>query len=177
MSPLAYIGFGSNLGDRKTKFHEAVRSLAQLPKTCVKAKSRLYETDPVGITDHGPKFLNAVILIDTELLPRELIEGMRVIELELGKSIFHRSDKSRLIDLDLLLYENRHVREEGFEIPHPRMHQRAFVLVPLAELDPTILIPTLGCTVTDLIRTLPEKEIAGVKPLNNGDDPDEHHVT
>ena len=88
MSPSAYIGFGSNLGDRKTKFHEAVRSLAQLPNTCVKAKSRLYETDPVGITDHGPKFLNAVILIDTELLPRELMEGMRVIELELGEINF-----------------------------------------------------------------------------------------
>jgi 2-amino-4-hydroxy-6-hydroxymethyldihydropteridine diphosphokinase len=169
----AYIGFGSNLGDRKATFHEAVHSLAQLPKTFIKAKSRLYETDPVGITDHGPRFLNAAIIMETELRPQELMKAMRTIELALGKSPSHRSDKSRVIDLDLLLYGNEHIREEGFEIPHPRMHQRAFVLLPLAELDPKILIPTLGCTVTDLIRTLPEKDIAGVKPFNDGDDLDQ----
>ncbi len=169
MSQSAYIGFGSNLGNRTATFHEAVRSLAQLPKTCIRAKSRLYETEPVDITDDGPKFLNAAIAIETELLPLELMEAMRVIELALGKSSFHRSDKSRVIDLDLLLYGNKHIQEEGFEIPHPRMHQRAFVLLPLAELDPTIVMPTLGCTVLDLIRTLTEKELAGVKPVNDGD--------
>ena len=169
MSSSAYIGFGSNLGDRKAKFQEALRSLAELPKTCIQAKSRLYETDPVGLTDNGPKFLNAVILIQTELGPKELMEAMHAIELLLGKSISHQSDKSRVIDLDLLLYGNENVREDGFEIPHPRMHQRAFVLVPLADLDTNIVIPGLGNTVTDLIRRLPKKELAGVKPLNDGD--------
>ncbi len=166
MSPSAYIGFGSNLGDRKTKFQEALRALEDLPKTGVKARSRLYETDPIGISDHGSKFLNAVILVDTDLSPRELIASMRSIELKLGKSIYHRSDKSRVIDLDLLLYGDDHFREEDLEIPHPRMHDRAFVLAPLAELAPNIFIPTLGRTVEDLIRLLPERELAGVRPLD-----------
>ncbi len=166
MSPSAYIGFGSNLGDRKAKFQEALRAFEDLPKTSVKAKSRLYETDPIGLSDHGPKFLNAVILIRTDLSPRDLIGSMRSIELTLGKSVHHSSDKSRVIDLDLLLYGNDHFREEGLEIPHPRMHNRAFVLAPLAELAPNILIPTLERTVEELIRLLPEKELAGVRPLD-----------
>jgi 2-amino-4-hydroxy-6-hydroxymethyldihydropteridine diphosphokinase len=166
MSPSAYIGFGSNLGDRKTKFQEALRALEDLSKTSVKARSRLYETEPLGLSDHGPKFLNAVILIETDLSPRELIGSMRSIELALGKSLYHRSDKSRVIDLDLLLYENNQLHEDGLDIPHPRMHNRAFVLLPLAELAPNILIPTLERTVEDLIRLLPEKELAGVRPLD-----------
>ena len=166
MSPSAYIGFGSNLGDRKTKFQEALRALGDLPKTSVKGRSRLYETEPLGLSDHGPKFLNAVILIETDLSSRELIGSMRSIELTLGKSPYHRSDKSRVIDLDLLLYENNQIHEDGLDIPHPRMHNRAFVLLPLAELAPNILIPTLERTVEDLIRLLPEKELAGVRPLD-----------
>ncbi len=169
MSYLAYIGFGSNLGDRKAKFHEALRSLADLPKTCIQAKSRLYETEPVGLTDDGPKFLNAVILIQTELGPKELMGAMQTHELLLGKSTSHRSDESRVIDLDLLLYGEKNIGEDGFKIPHPRMHQRAFVLVPLAELDPNIVIPGLDCTVSDLIRRLPAEELAGVKPLDDDD--------
>lgn len=166
MSPSAYIGFGSNLGDRKAKFQEALRAFEHLPKTGVKASSRLYETDPIGISDRGPKFLNAVILLETDLSPRELIGSMRSIELALGKSVIHRSDKSRVIDLDLLLYGDDHFREEDLEIPHPRMHNRAFVLAPLAELAPNVLIPTLGRTVEDLIRLLPEGELAGVRHLD-----------
>ena len=130
MSPSAYIGFGSNLGDRKVKFQEALRAFEGLPKTEVKARSRLYETDPIGLSDRGPKFLNAVILLETDLSPRELIGSMRSIELALGKSVYHRSDKSRVIDLDLLLYGDEHFREEDLEIPHPRMHNRAFVSGP-----------------------------------------------
>jgi 2-amino-4-hydroxy-6-hydroxymethyldihydropteridine diphosphokinase len=165
MSASAYIGFGSNLGDRKAKFHEALRALEDLPGTDVKARSRLYETDPVGLSDHGPKFLNAVILVETDLSPWELIGSMRSIELALGKSVCHRSDKSRVIDLDLLLYGDAHFQEDGLEIPHPRMNDRAFVLAPLAELAPNIFIPALGRTVEDLFRLLPERELAGVRPL------------
>jgi 2-amino-4-hydroxy-6-hydroxymethyldihydropteridine diphosphokinase len=167
MSPSAYIGFGSNLGDRKTKFQEALRALEDLPKTSLKARSRLYETDPVDLSDRGSKFLNAVILVETDLSPRELIGSMRSIELALGKSVHHRSDKSRVIDLDLLLYGDDHFREDDFEVPHPRMSNRSFVLAPLAELAPNILIPTLGRTVEDLVRLLPERELAGVRPLDS----------
>jgi len=166
MSPSAYIGFGSNLGDRETKFQEALRALECLPKTSLKARSRLYETDPVGLSDHGPKFLNAVILLETDLSPRELIGSMRSIELTLGKPACHLSDKSRVVDLDLLLYGKDCFCEDDLEIPHPRMSNRAFVLAPLAELGPNISIPGLERTVEDLIRLLPEEELAGVKPLD-----------
>ncbi len=166
MSPSAYIGFGSNLGDRKAKFQEALHALEDLPKTSVKARSRLYETDPIGISDGGPKFLNAVIRVETDLSPRELIRSMHSIELALGKSVCHRSDKSRVIDLDLLLYGDGHFLEEDIEVPHPRMSDRAFVLAPLAELAPGIRIPTIGRTVEDLMRLLPEEELAGVRALD-----------
>jgi 2-amino-4-hydroxy-6-hydroxymethyldihydropteridine diphosphokinase len=166
MSPSAYIGFGSNLGDRKTKFQEALRALENLPNTRLKARSRLYETNPIGLSDDGPKFLNAVILVETDLSPRELIGSMRSIELALGKSVCHQSDKSRVIDLDLLLYGEDYFREDDLEIPHPRMSDRAFVLAPLAELAPNILIPGLERTVEDLIRLLPEGELAGVRHLD-----------
>ncbi len=170
MSRSVYIGFGSNLGDRKLIFHEAVRALRNLPKTLVTGKSRLYETDPVGLSDHGPKFLNAVIALETDLSPRELIDIMRAIEVTLGKSASHRSDLSRPIDLDLLLYGEEHFLDDSVEIPHPRMHDRAFVLLPLAELAPKAFVPTFRCTVEDLVRKLSDREIAGVQILDTEND-------
>ncbi len=167
MSHLAYIGFGSNLGDRKAKFREALISIEQLPKVIIRAKSRLYETDPVGLSDNGPKFLNAAILIDTELSARELLDAMRSIELALGKAPSHRSDRSRIIDLDLLLYGNQIIMEDDLQIPHPRMHQRAFVLAPLAELDPSIILPIFQCTIMELIQRLPSEELAKIQPLED----------
>jgi 2-amino-4-hydroxy-6-hydroxymethyldihydropteridine diphosphokinase len=170
MSRSVYIGFGSNLGDRKLIFHETLRALRNLPKTLVTGKSRLYETDPVGLSDQGPKFLNAVIALETDLSPRELIDRMRSIEAALGKSASHRSDQSRPIDLDLLLYGEEHFLDDTVEIPHPRMHNRAFVLLPLAELAPKVFVPTFRCTVEDLVRKLSDREIAGVQILDSEND-------
>ena len=107
MSPSAYIGFGSNLGDRESKFKEALRALGSLPVTIVKAHSRLYETEPMGLSDHGFKFLNAAVALETDLSPVELMKMIRDIELDLGKSPSHRSDMSRVIDLDLLFVRGR----------------------------------------------------------------------
>ena len=161
MSPSAYIGFGSNLGDRESKFKEALRALGSLPYTVVRAYSELYETEPVGLSDNGLKFLNAAVALETDISPIELMNMMRDIELKLGKSPSHRSDMSRAIDLDLLLYGDRHISDAGLEIPHPRMHHRAFVPVPLAEIAPHIVHPVSGYTIGKLREILPLEERAG----------------
>jgi 2-amino-4-hydroxy-6-hydroxymethyldihydropteridine diphosphokinase len=162
MSTTAYIGFGSNLGDRQLQFDRAIQVLGSRPGTIVVGTSRLYQTKPVALVDNGPKFLNAVIAVETDLSARDLAQHMRAVEMTLGKSPSHRSDMSRSIDLDLLLYGNETVSIDGLEIPHPRMHLRGFVLVPLAELAPAARVPTFHCTVAELVESLSEEELAGV---------------
>ncbi|MCA1960129.1 MAG: 2-amino-4-hydroxy-6-hydroxymethyldihydropteridine diphosphokinase [Desulfomonile sp.] len=163
----AYIGFGSNMGDRETMFNLALAALSDLPATVVIAWSRLYETEPVGLTDNGSEFLNAAIAVRTTLSPHQLMDRMRMIEQRLGKSPHHRSDQSRMIDLDLLLYDNRRLREEALEIPHPRMHLRAFVLAPLSEIAAHVIHPVLGISVQQLLTRLPSEDLVGVRPLES----------
>lgn len=163
MSSTAYIGFGSNQGDREKVFYEAVAELKKVADIVVKRISGLYETAPVGIVDGGGPFLNGVIAVETELLPRELLQVLWTIELRLGKTPSHKSDQSRIIDLDLLLFGSAQVRDAELEIPHPRMSQRAFVLVPLSEIAAHVIHPTAGCTVGDLVTRLPHREVLGVR--------------
>lgn len=165
MSASVYIGFGSNMGDRKKTFFTAVAELRGLPGTTVGKCSRLYETEPVGLADGGNRFLNAVIRLETSLSPTELAAAMRKIEARLGKSPDHRSDESRTIDLDLLLYAEKEVRTDNLEIPHPRMHQRGFVLVPLTEIAAEAYHPVLKCTAEALLRRISREEIAQIAPL------------
>ncbi|MEW6533443.1 MAG: 2-amino-4-hydroxy-6-hydroxymethyldihydropteridine diphosphokinase [Thermodesulfobacteriota bacterium] len=167
MSPVAYIGFGSNLGNRERKFAKALRALGEIPATVVTAHSGLFETEPVDLSDHGPMFLNAAISVDTELSAKDLLGHMRRIELMLGKSPLHRSDMSRTIDLDLLLYGSELLGEGEVEVPHPRMHLRAFVLVPLAEIAASAVHPGLNRTIEDLVRELPYEELVKVRAVQD----------
>lgn len=163
MSPVAYIGFGSNQGDRQAKYEEAVNALNQIRSIIVLKCSRLYETDPVGLVDGGAEFLNGAVAVETDLDPTELMAAMRSIELQLGKSPDHRSDMSRPVDLDLLLYGDETVRQGGITIPHPRMHVRAFVLAPLAEIASEAMHPTLNRSVRSLLEGLSEEEKVDVR--------------
>jgi 2-amino-4-hydroxy-6-hydroxymethyldihydropteridine diphosphokinase len=141
--PRAYVGLGSNMGDRERMLWSAVHMLTFNPEVEVVAVSSLRETDPVGFEDQ-PRFLNAVAAIDTELDPRALLDLLLAIERELGRTREGPRFGPRTIDLDLLLYGDEVVDEPGLAVPHPRLHERRFVLEPLAELDPGLTVPEKG---------------------------------
>ena len=143
---VANVGLGSNLGDREQTIRAAA---AALPG--VVAISKLRETEPVGVTDQ-PAFLNGAARLDTELSPRELLDALLEIERGLGRERRERWGP-RTIDLDLLLYGDESVDEPGLTVPHPSLHERAFVLEPLAELDPELVVPGRG-RVRDLLAEL-----------------------
>jgi 2-amino-4-hydroxy-6-hydroxymethyldihydropteridine diphosphokinase len=135
---LAYIGLGTNLGDRELNLRVALERLEELGP--VRASS-FRETDPVGVTDQ-PKFLNAAAELATELPATELLERLLEIERELGRDrAKERRWGPRVIDLDLLLFGKEEIDEPGLTVPHPRLAERRFILEPLQELDPELTLP------------------------------------
>jgi 2-amino-4-hydroxy-6-hydroxymethyldihydropteridine diphosphokinase len=141
--PLVYVGLGSNLGDREEAIFRALDLLDAHADVAVERVSTLRETDPVGF-EAQPMFLNGVAAVRTELGPRELLELLLRVELELGRDRSGPRYGPRTIDLDLLLYGELQLAEEGLEIPHPRLAERRFVLEPLAELDGELEVPGRG---------------------------------
>ncbi len=140
----AYVGLGSNLGDREQTLRAAVAALAARPGVEVVAVSSLIDTEPVGYTAQ-PRFLNGVAALDTDLSARELLELL----LEVERSFGRRRDGvppqgPRTLDLDLLLYGDGEIDEPGLRVPHPRLHERGFVLGPLAEVAPGLDVPGRG---------------------------------
>jgi len=140
----AFIGLGSNLGEREAQLRAALDAIAQLPGTQLVRVSSLYDTEPVGETEQ-PNFLNAVAQVDTELTARQLLWNLLLIERRLGR-IRTRRWGPRTIDLDLLLYGSLVVDEPDLKLPHPELTRRSFVLVPLVELDPLLAHPVTGQT-------------------------------
>lgn len=137
----AYVGLGANLGDAASAVREALKSLDALPRTCVARASSLYRSAPHEAS--GPDFVNAVALLHTALAPHELLAELQVIELRQGRERPYRN-APRTLDLDLLLYDELLLDDAVLTLPHPRLHQRAFVLRPLAEIDPSLQLPGLG---------------------------------
>jgi 2-amino-4-hydroxy-6-hydroxymethyldihydropteridine diphosphokinase len=138
----AYVGLGANLGPREVTLLRAADLLAAADGVEVVAVSQLRETDPVGFVEQPP-FLNGAIALDTSLSPRAVLELLLEIEEELGRVRGERWGP-RTVDLDLLVYGDERVDEDGLHVPHPRLHERRFALEPLAELDPELVIPGLG---------------------------------
>jgi len=141
--PLVYICVGANLGDREATIRAALERLGTQEEIEGVRLSSLRETDPVGYADQ-PRFLNGAAALETRLTARELLERMLAVERDLGRTRHGPRFGPRTIDLDLLLYGEALVDEPGLVIPHPRMTERAFVLEPLLELDPELVIPGRG---------------------------------
>jgi 2-amino-4-hydroxy-6-hydroxymethyldihydropteridine diphosphokinase len=140
----AFVGLGSNLGDRESTLRAAVGRLRGLRRTEVRAVSRFRNTEPVGYLDQ-PRFLNGVVELKTDLSARELLEALLMLERSLGRDRSKSPPQGpRTLDLDLLLYGDETIEEPGLTVPHPRLHVRAFVLEPLVELDPALNVPGQG---------------------------------
>jgi 2-amino-4-hydroxy-6-hydroxymethyldihydropteridine diphosphokinase len=139
----AYVGVGANLGDRRATIERAIELLRAVPGVELLAVSFLRETDPVGFEEQ-PRFLNGAVELETTLEPRELLDQLLRIERELGRTREGPRFGPRTIDLDLLVYGDARLDEQGLTIPHPRLHERRFALEPLAELAPELEIPGRG---------------------------------
>jgi 2-amino-4-hydroxy-6-hydroxymethyldihydropteridine diphosphokinase len=139
----AYVGLGSNLGDRQDSIAQALSAIAAEPEIEIVRVSAVRETEPVDYLDQ-PKFLNAAVIVETSLSPQELLDRLLGIELALGRRRDGPRRGPRTIDLDLLLHGEAVVNEPDLQLPHPRLHERRFVLEPLAELTPGLVVPGHG---------------------------------
>jgi 2-amino-4-hydroxy-6-hydroxymethyldihydropteridine diphosphokinase len=172
----AYVALGGNLGDRHDNLERATQALAQTPGVRLLARSSLYETAPVGGPAGQPAYLNAVVAIETDLSPEDVLARCAQIEANLGR-VREVKDGPRTIDLDLLLFGSQTRDTAELTLPHPRLHERLFVLEPLAEIAPGAVHPRLGMTVAHLRAKLlgvaplgasPGRELAGLRALVTG---------
>jgi 2-amino-4-hydroxy-6-hydroxymethyldihydropteridine diphosphokinase len=142
--PRAFVGLGSNLGDREVTLRAAVGRLRALSQTEVRGVSSFRDTEPVGYVDQ-PRFLNGAVELETALSPRALLHALLQLERDFGRDRTAGPPQGpRTLDLDLLLYGEETIAEEGLDVPHPRLDERLFVLEPLAELDPALVVPGKG---------------------------------
>jgi 2-amino-4-hydroxy-6-hydroxymethyldihydropteridine diphosphokinase len=158
----ASVALGANLGDRAATIRSAVEAVGSLEGVAVVAVSAVYETSAVGGPPGQPAFLNAVLVLETEVSPAFLLEELHGIETDHGRVRDVRWGP-RTLDLDLLAYDDLVSNDPELTLPHPRAHERAFVLVPWATVDPTFDVPGRG-TVADLLAALPAARRALVRP-------------
>jgi 2-amino-4-hydroxy-6-hydroxymethyldihydropteridine diphosphokinase len=148
-----FVALGSNLGDREGQLAAALAGLRATPGVGALVCSRIYETAPVGPPGQGP-YLNAVARLETSLTPRALLERCLSLESAAGRVRSGVRNEARSLDLDLLLYGDRCIEEPGLSVPHPRLHERPFVLAPLCELEPDRRHPRLGGRMAELAAAL-----------------------
>jgi len=153
---IIYLGLGSNLGDREANLQTVFRELP--PEIEITIFSSLYETEPWGFRDQ-PDFLNQVVQVKTKLSPRELLEYLKKIEKKIGRkpSFIYGP---RLVDIDILLYGNMIINENNLVIPHNKIDERAFVLVPFAEIAPDLSLPDSTLTISELLESIDSSDVS-----------------
>ena len=158
----AYVALGANIGEQVRHLRAAVVDLDTLPGTTVVARSSLYRSAPVGLLDQ-PDFINAVVSVDTTLAPLELLHALLAIEARHGR-VRSVPNAPRTLDLDLLLHGDTTMTSPELTLPHPRMHERAFVLLPLVEIAPDVVLPGLG-PAQDFVPSVASQEISRSEPM------------
>jgi 2-amino-4-hydroxy-6-hydroxymethyldihydropteridine diphosphokinase len=144
-----YVGIGSNVGGRKENFLEAIERVTKLPDTRIIKASSLYESEPLG--DAKEWYVNGAIQIETRFKPETLLLKFKNIERAMGRKKVKKRWGSRIIDLDILLYDGLIFKKKNLRIPHPEMQNRKFVLLPLSEIAPQVIHPELGVTISELL--------------------------
>ena len=144
-----YIGIGSNVGNKRENFFEAVNRLAKLPDTRVIKESSLNESEPLG--DAKDWYVNGAVEIETKFKPDMLLKKFKNIERAMGRKKIKKRWGARIIDLDILLYDSAVVKKKNLKIPHPEMSTRKFVLIPLGEIAPQVIHPELGVTISEML--------------------------
>ena len=144
-----YIGIGSNLGNKRENYLEALERIAKIPKTRIIKESSVYESQPLG--DSKEWYINGVIEIETELKPELLLVKFKNIERAMGRKKVRKRWGARIIDIDILLYDSLVMNKKSLKIPHPEMHQRKFVLIPLSEVAPQVIHPVLSVSISELL--------------------------
>ena len=155
---IAYVALGSNLGDRAHHIREAIQKLGTV--VTVEALSPIYETEPQYVREQ-PAFYNAVVRVQTDLTPEDLLVHLENIEKAVGRTETFRNGP-RVIDLDILLYDDRQMDSPSLTIPHPRMHERAFVLAPLTDIAPDLVHPRSRLTMRDLLQKISVRDVVRI---------------
>jgi 2-amino-4-hydroxy-6-hydroxymethyldihydropteridine diphosphokinase len=162
-----YIGLGTNVGDRESNLKDAISELAAVPEIEIVSLSSIYETNPVGYLEQG-KFLNMVVCINTTFDAQTLLVTCMKIEQNLGRKREIRWGP-RTIDLDILLYNQENIVTKNLIVPHPRMLDRAFVVIPLVEIDKDIILPNMEKPIREIMDDIPEKEGVRIWKRKNGE--------
>jgi 2-amino-4-hydroxy-6-hydroxymethyldihydropteridine diphosphokinase len=150
-----YIGVGANLGDPRRNCLEAILKMGLIPECKITGLSHLYRSEPVGMKEQD-WFVNGVVVLSTRMEPRQLLDRLLLIEKDMGRVRHGETWEARIIDLDILLFGAQIIHEDDLTVPHPLMHTRRFVMIPMVQLAPHLRHPSLGKTMVELLETIPQ---------------------